>query len=120
MLTKWLSLCTGGAADSPEGREALQGDVDKWKDWAITNHMKFSKSKCQILNLEWDNSGYRCRLRDESPESSSTESDLGFWLMAKLNVSQQHALAAQRASHTLERVRGLIRLSEVCFLPYKN
>ncbi|KAJ7425706.1 hypothetical protein WISP_22348 [Willisornis vidua] len=61
----------GGAVDSLKDREALQGDLSKSEDWAITNHMKFNESNCQILHLKWGNSdvhtdwgmrGYRAAL----------------------------------------------------------
>lgn len=47
-----------GAVDSLKSREALQRDFDKLNRWAITNHIKFNKSKCQILYLVWCNPGY--------------------------------------------------------------
>ncbi|TRZ10152.1 hypothetical protein HGM15179_016954 [Zosterops borbonicus] len=41
----------GGAVDSLEIKEALQRDVDKLGDLVITNQLKFSKEKCQILHI---------------------------------------------------------------------
>lgn len=38
-----------GAVDSFRGRETLQEDLDRLETWAISNHVKFNKSKCWIL-----------------------------------------------------------------------
>ncbi|KAJ7407518.1 rna-directed dna polymerase from mobile element jockey-like [Pitangus sulphuratus] len=40
------------AVDSLKGKEALQRDLRIIEGWAITNHMKLNKGKCQILHLE--------------------------------------------------------------------
>lgn len=47
-----------GAGESLKGREALQRDLDKLEDRAITSHKKFNKKKCQILHQEWGNHGW--------------------------------------------------------------
>lgn len=47
----------GDAVGTLEGREALWRDQDRLESWTITNRMKFSKGKCQILHLGLDYPG---------------------------------------------------------------
>ncbi|KAJ7405462.1 hypothetical protein BTVI_69081 [Pitangus sulphuratus] len=73
----------GGAVDSDlKGRKALQRDLDKVEDWAITNCMMFNKGKCRILHLGWGNHGFMYRLENEMLESSAGKGIWGSWLMA--------------------------------------
>ena len=99
--------------DSLECKEALQRDLDRLEGWTITNHMKFNKSKCKILHLGWGNPGYTYKLRDERLESSPAERDLGVWVDGKLNMSQQCALVAKRASHVLGSIKHSIASRKV-------
>ena len=71
----------GGAVDSVGGREVLQRDLDKLESWAMTNNMKFNRSKRQIVHLGGGSPGCTYRLGDERLESSPVERDLGFWSM---------------------------------------
>ena len=47
-----------GAVYSVKSGEALKSDLDKLERWAITNHIRFNKSKCWILHLGRNKPGY--------------------------------------------------------------
>lgn len=38
-----------------EGSAALQGDLGRLEKWADRNLTKFSKSKCKVLPMGWNN-----------------------------------------------------------------
>jgi len=56
------------AADTPEGRDAIQRDLD--------NLVRFHKAKCKVLHLSRSNPHYHYRLGDEGLESSPAKKDL--------------------------------------------
>ena len=61
----------------------------------------FNKSKYKILHLGQDNSHYKFKLGGERTKCSPAEKDLGGLVDGKLDMSQQRALAAQKAKHIL-------------------
>ncbi|KAJ7395636.1 rna-directed dna polymerase from mobile element jockey-like [Pitangus sulphuratus] len=89
---------SSGAADMLEERDAIQRGLDKLREWAHADLMKFQKAKCNVLHMVQGSTQYQHRLEDEWIENSPAKKDLGMLADEKLDRSQQYALAAQKAS----------------------
>jgi len=96
-----------GVVDMLQERDAIQRDLDRFERWACVTFMKSNKARCKVLHTGQGNPKHKHRLGGEWIESSPKK-DLGLVVDMKLNITQQCALAAQKANRILDCIKSSV------------
>ena len=64
------------AVNTPEGKDAIQRDLDRLEGWACANLMEFNKAKCKVLHVGRGRSMHKYRLGGKWIEGRPVEKDL--------------------------------------------
>lgn len=65
ILSLQMQTQLGGTADTVEGRNTTQMDLDRLERWACVNLMQFSEATCKVLHLGWGSPKHQYRLGKE-------------------------------------------------------
>ena len=78
-----------GTTDKLERGNAMQMGLDRLERRVPANLVKFNKTKCKVLHLDWSDPKHGYRLSGEWFGSTSEENDLGVLVDERFNVSRQ-------------------------------
>ena len=94
-----------GKADTAEGREHIQNDLNEVQQWSARWQLAFNVKKCRVLHVGPRNPCADYTLFGKKLDVIEEEKDLGIIVDGSLKFHSQAASAASRANQILGVVR---------------